>query len=189
MRTTATTGTHIRTTGPALLVLVAALLLASVVPATAGSGAADQAPTHQQASKRLVTWKGDGAKIRRASGDLQKLDATTRAFKAFTRKKLDQLWGWTDHDPACAKAPVIYVKRWRSDGWAQIPNMGVFGPRESCIQGGHWEIWAIKDGRWRTVLGGQDLPRCSQLRRKQVPAKFADVCYNADAQAVHYTGP
>jgi hypothetical protein len=139
---------------------------------------------------RSVVWRGDGVDIHRASGDLPKLARTNREFRAFTKKKLNQLWGWTDNDPDCRTAPLIVIKRWRSDGWAQITNMGVFAqPEEKCAQGGHWEIWGKKDGRWRTVVAGQDVPRCGELRRKEVPVGFADYCFSSQGDVVRYTGP
>lgn len=162
-------------------VAVVGVLLATVVTgstAAAGSGT------------RHVVWRGDGVEIHRASGDLRKLARTDAEFRTFTKKKLNQLWGWTDDDPDCRTAPLIVVKKWRSDGWAQITNMGVFAqPEEKCAQGGHWEIWGKKDGRWRTVVAGQDVPRCAELRRKGVPAGYAEWCFTRGGDVVRYTGP
>lgn len=162
-------------------VAIGGVLLAMV---TTGSTAASASGT------RHVVWRGDGVEIHRASGDLRKLAKTDPEFRAFTKKKLNQLWGWTDDDPDCRTAPLIVIKKWRSDGWAQITNMGVFAePEEKCAQGGHWEIWGQKDGRWRTVVAGQELPRCAELRRKDVPEGFANYCFNSHDDVVPYTGP
>ena len=151
------------------------------------SASPDHAPSGSDAAKvRVVTFKGDGAVIRRASGHLDRLDRTSKPFKAAVSARLDAYWKDLGATEKCATAPVIIVKRWRSDGWARISDEGTFAP---CPSGGNWAIWQRKASGWKEVLGGQDVPSCSSLRRRDVPADIWDTCYNGQGDIVTYTGP
>jgi hypothetical protein len=160
---------------------MAGILLATGL-LTAGPAGASGGDEHADRKVRTVTYRGFGVDIRRASGDLGKLSRTSPAFQRVVRNTLNQMWRASGAEPRCATAPVITVKRWRSDGWVRIENIGLFNP---CPSGGAWEIWRVHGHHKRVVLGGQDRPRCKQLTRRHVPAGIADTCYKND-QLVTY---
>ena len=167
--------------------LLGAALLCSLalLPGTSAGAAA------RPAAPAVVVYPGDGVEVWRASGDLRRLRATTPAFRAFVEKRLDRMWkGWLDADPACAHSPLVVVKTWTRDGFARIVNEGTFrhGPGTArCAGGGAQRIYAVRDGRWRAVLGAQEPFACDDLRRYEVPDVVGGPeCLDADGELVDY---
>lgn len=171
-------------------VVVTVLLTAGALPAPASLGEGASAGRSAR-SVRVVSWPGSGVEIRRASGDLHKLDTTSAPFRTFTRHHLNLIWGWTGKKPACAQSPLMIVKRWRSDGWALINDEGSFPPPDQCATGGNWAIAKRGAHGWREALGGQEYPTCRRLRRMKVPVGIAygGKCYTSASHLVRYQGP
>ncbi|MEZ0580877.1 hypothetical protein [Nocardioides sp. MH1] len=123
-----------------------------------------------------VVYHGQGATVHRASGQVDhRLAETPRAFRSFVRTRLDQIWGWTDNDPACAQAPLVVVKEVRSKV-AYISDEGSFpggpgGAPDSCATGGNYHFFVKRDGAWKAprALGGQDVMSCRTFRRWDIP--------------------
>lgn len=176
-------GTRTRTRSLTVpLLLLAALVLGGTAVAATGPAAA-RVPD----GVRVVTYDGSGVVVRRASGHLHRLHATSPDFRQAMRADLDALWQEVGGTPECRRAPVVIVKRWRSDGWATLSDEGAFRP---CPNGGHWAIWGTDaDGAWHAVLGGQEVPRCGTLRRLDVPRNMWRSCYDRHDRVVRYTGP
>jgi hypothetical protein len=153
-----------------LLLLVASTLL----PATAS--AAEHPPAQRAAHVRTVTYPGHGAVV--TLDHLDRIGATPRDFRTFVEHRLTRLWHDNDPRPECRTAATMIVKRWRSDGFALISDMGNFAP---CPGGGWIQIAVREDGHWRTPvrLGTQEPYRCSVLGSFDVPAAIVPdgVCY------------
>ena len=156
----------------AFLAVVAALALGlSPTPAGAHPGH----PDHPDGAHRVV-YKGHGVKVWRKSGQLDRLDDTSKAFRKLVRSELDRMWEeWAESDPDCAQAPLVVVKEYRRRV-AFIANQGVFsgGPGDapgSCASGGSYHFYVKRDGQWKApdALGGQDIMRCSTVRRWEIP--------------------
>ncbi|GAA4109830.1 hypothetical protein GCM10022215_04520 [Nocardioides fonticola] len=171
--------------------------LAAVAAASLGALGALAAVPHADAATtgistasagdvRVVTYKGDGVSVRRASHQLGRLADTSKDFQLAVKKGLDDLWTEDNGGKAsCATAPVVVVKKWRSDGWATLTDIGTFAP---CPTGGHQAIWRTIDGTWTEILGTQEVPKCSKLRKLEVPKNMWKQCY-AGGKVVAYTGP
>lgn len=170
-----------------LVRILAVTVVGALAPLTLAR--ADAGTTyHPRAAKvRVVTYPGFGVTIHRASHQLHRLHDTSPAFRHSVSKALNKLWRENGSDPDCATAAVVVVKRWRSDGWAYIDDIGNFEP---CATGGNWEIWRARHGSYKSVLGGQDDPTCRALRRRDVPANiWTHKCFNGHGKLVHYSGP
>lgn len=169
--------------GPAatLTLLTAALLAALLTTLTAAAGPADAAPSGRATQK--IIYPGFGAHVWRASGQLDRLAKTSPGFRHLIRIELNRLWGWTDKDPDCTQAPLVVVKEWRRRV-AFASDRGVFagGPGDApakCAGGGAYQFYVKRDGHWRRAFGGQDIPRCRQLRRWDIPRMHgATQCWN-----------
>lgn len=157
-----------------------ALLLAA--PAAAAPATA--------AATRTVTFPGSGAVVTLDHLDrLDRISRTAPDFSAFVERRLTRLWQANDPREECRTAATMIVKRWRSDGFALISDMGNFAP---CPDGGYVQI-AVRDddGRWRTPtrLGTQEVYRCRVLEAFDVPAAVTPgrECYDG-RQVVTYAG-
>ncbi|MDR7255746.1 hypothetical protein J2X46_004763 [Nocardioides sp. BE266] len=138
--------------------LLAALTL--IAPATS----AHAAPAAE--SVRTVTYKGFGATV--TLDHLDRISKTSPAFQDFVEQRLTRLWQDNDPRPKCRTAATMIVKKWRSDGYALISDMGNFAP---CPAGGWIQIAVRTDGAWRTPvrLGTQEPYSCRLLGRYDVP--------------------
>lgn len=102
---------------------------------------------------------------------LGRISTTSPAFQDFVERRLTRLWKDNDPRPKCRTAAAMIVKKWRSDGYALISDMGNFAP---CPGGGWIQIAVREDGRWRTPvrLGTQEPYGCSLLASFVVPVAF-----------------
>ena len=158
----------------ALLALVA---VSTLLPATASVAA--EASAHPPAHVRIVTYPGHGAVV--TLDHLDRVAGTSEGFRSFVERRLTRLWRDTDPRPECRTAATMIVKRWRSDGFALVSDMGSFDP---CPAGGWIQVAVREDGRWRTPvrLRTQEPYRCSVLGSFDVPVAVVPdgVCYDGD---------
>lgn len=134
------------------------------------------APVAERAAVRTVTYAGHGRTVH--LGSVGRLTGTSSAFRTFVKRELTRLWREVGGTSACKSAPYVTVKRWRSDGFAEISGIGNGSP---CPNGGYHAIWVVRNGVWRApyVLGGQEALWCSDLRAYRVPnAISGGSCYN-----------
>lgn len=174
----------------ALVGVVAVLAAGLALVVTAGGpgpARADDGPA-ERGARDWVTYAGDGVRVWRASGQLDRLSETSPAFRRFVAKQLNMMWReYVDADPACAQAPLVVVKEFRPRV-AFISNQGTFpgGPGDApdtCASGGAFHFYVKRDGEWRAplVLGGQDVMRCRTLRNWDIPRmNGARVCWNGE---------
>jgi len=94
---------------------------------------------------RTVTYPGDGVMIQRASGQMKRLNKTSKSFQRFVAKRLDQMWKVEGRLPECATAPAVTVKRWRSDGYASASENGNVIGESVCLGGGAQFIYMVQD--------------------------------------------
>ncbi|MBS2937874.1 hypothetical protein KDN32_08960 [Nocardioides sp. J2M5] len=164
-----------RRTATVLLSLLAPLALVPVALVPAAT--ADAAPTVDRATVRTVTYPHFGAEV--TLDHLDRIDDTSPAFQRFVERRLTRLWHQNDPRERCRTAATMIVKRWRSDGYAFISDMGNFAP---CPDGGYVQIAVRTDGRWRTPvrLGTQEVYGCRVLERFDVPAAIVPdrTCYD-----------
>lgn len=159
-----------RRTTTVLLSLLAPLALAAgaVQPAAAESGV------------RTVTYPHFGAEV--TLDHLDRIADTSPAFQDFVERRLTRLWQANDPRERCRTAATMIVKKWRSDGFAFISDMGNFAP---CPDGGYVQIAVRTDGQWRTPrrLGTQEVYGCRVLERFDVPAAIVPdrKCYDGAA--------
>lgn len=174
---------------PVLVVFLASMAL-TVSPVRA-AGEYGSSPTASTA--RLITFPGHGANVR-LHGGMNRLHGVSRSFKRYVRKQLKALLRVypAAQKRTCANAALVSVQRYDTGGWAYVGDIGLLpgkGAPASCARGGNWAIWHAVHGRWRTVLGGQDLPSCGDLQSRGVPASvWAQNCYSANNEVV-YNGP
>lgn len=163
-------------------VLLALLAVSALLPVTAPVAAEASAP--RPAHVRTVTYPGIGAVV--TLDHLDRISGTSDSFRTFTERRLTRLWRDNDPRVECRTAATMIVKRWRSDGFALISDMGNFDP---CPAGGWVQVAVREDGRWRTPvrLGAQEPYRCSVLGSFDVPVAIVPggVCY-AGEQLVSY---
>ena len=162
--------------------LLTVLAVSALLPTTA-AGAAEES-TDRPAHVRTVTYRGIGAVV--TLDHLGRISGTSDGFRSFTERRLTRLWHDNDPRPECRTAATMIVKRWRSDGFALISDMGNFDP---CPGGGWIQVAVREEGRWRTPvrLGTQEPYRCSVLGSFDVPVAVVPdgVCY-AEEQLVSY---
>ena len=104
-----------------------------------------------------------------------------RSFRQFARQQLRESWiNDLGRDPDCKSAPTMTVRSLRTDGFAY----GDFGtyPRPGCATGGGYvAYWAIRHGRWKEVLGTQDVPFCDELEKIGFPSELGvHKCYDGN---------
>lgn len=142
----------------------ASVLICTVVAALGLVAPAHATPA--SASVRTVTYKGFGATV--TLDHLDRISRTSPAFQGFVEHRLTRLWKANDPRPRCRAAATMIIKRWRSDGYALVSDMGNFEP---CPDGGWVQIAVRTDGRWRTPvrLGAQEPFGCRVLGHFDVP--------------------
>ncbi|HEY0645378.1 MAG TPA: hypothetical protein VGD39_18305 [Nocardioides sp.] len=158
------------------LALLSVLLsgTASLLP---GTGANTQSPAAE--SVRTVTYQGFGATV--TLDHLDRISTTSPSFQDFVEHRLTRLWKSNDPSPTCRTAATMIVKKWRSDGYALISDMGNFAP---CPAGGWIQIAVRQDGHWRTPvrLGTQEPYGCRVLSSFDVPVAVVPdgKCYDGE---------
>jgi len=164
---------------PTRLVAVATALLALVVAApatahqptsttgTAPAAAAMSAPGARDTVK--IRYPGRGVVVRRGSGDEQRLTGAPRSLKRFVRARLDTIWKQSGSRPRCATAPTVVVERYHGAGFASVAE-GVYNP---CPGGGNRATYVFRNGRWRAVLGTQEVLPCADQQWFAVPRFIA----------------
>ena len=140
------------------------VLLASTTMLLSGGTSHAHSPAAQ--SVRTVTYPGFGATV--TLDHLDRISTTSPSFQDFVERRLTRLWKNNDPRPKCRSAATMIVKKWRSDGYALISDMGNFAP---CPAGGWVQIAVREDGRWRTPvrLGAQEPFGCRVLGSFDVP--------------------
>lgn len=122
------------------------------------------------AAGRLIDYEAtdeDGIVITSAA-DTSRLTGSSAAFKRFIARQLSS--SASSGDEGCTEPPQIYVSRVDTGGWARG---GYFVPQ--C--GGYAALWAVADGAWTEVWGGQSLVDCATLNRYAIPSRVAgDTC-------------
>lgn len=88
----------------------------------------------------------------------RRLPGAPVSFQRFVRRELRRLHRVDHCDPG---AIGIGVNRLRTDGFAR-------GGVSDC--GGYVAIWKQVDGRWRQIIGTQDIWTCRELRPFEVPS-------------------
>jgi hypothetical protein len=158
------------------LTLLSVLLsgTASLLP---GTGANAQSPAAE--SVRTVTYQGLGATV--TLDHLDRISRTSPSFQDFVEHRLTRLWKSNDPSPRCRTAATMIVKKWRSDGYALISDMGNFAP---CPAGGWIQIAVRQDRQWRTPvrLGTQEPYGCRVLGSFDVPVAVVPdgKCYDGE---------
>lgn len=154
------------------------VLLSLLTPVALATGAVQPAAAESQV--RTVTYPHFGAEV--TLDHLDRISETSPAFQDFVERRLTQLWQANDPRERCRPAATMIVKRWRSDGFAFISDMGNFAP---CPGGGYVQIAVRTDGRWRTPtrLGTQEVYGCRVLERFDVPAAIVPdrKCYDGSS--------
>lgn len=126
------------------------------------------------AASRVITFGKRGAFIKSAD-EVSQLKGTSPEFQEFIADLADHLQppaGSTD----CAVG--VTVNLYDPTGFAR-------GAINEC--GGYAALWGRQDGRWKELIGTQDLWSCTDLRKFKVPSTIADTCYTSK-KAVPYTG-
>ena len=150
------------------------LRLAAVAATTAGLALAPLAPAaagmYDGPPVETRTWKGYGRTLH--AGDHVKVAG--KPFNRFLTRTLTALDG---DDPACAGSGTIILKRWRSDGYADLTSVAAYNP---CPDGGYYGVAVRQDGGWSIPreLGGQEALQCADLSSYSVPpAIYRADCY------------
>jgi hypothetical protein len=107
--------------------------------------------------------------------DVDKLRGTSPEFKAFVAAQVENLAS----TPATSECEIgVGVAAYAPSGFAR-------GSVSAC--GGYAALWGIRDGRWKELIGTQDLWSCADLRKFKVPVGLVDTCYQS-MKEVPYTG-
>ena len=153
------------------------VLLSGTALLLPGAGANAQSPA--AGSVRTVTYQGFGATV--TLDHLDRISTTSPSFQDFVEHRLTRLWKSNDPSPKCRRAATMIVKKWRSDGYALISDMGNFAP---CPAGGWIQIAVRQDGHWRTPvrLGTQEPYGCRVLSSFDVPVAVVPdgKCYDGE---------
>jgi hypothetical protein len=143
-------------------------------PPTASS---TPSPSTSSGAKDVIRFdQGDDHElfIEKAS-DVEKLTGTSAEFKAFIA---DQVANLTPPAGATDCAIGVGVAVYDPSGFAR-------GGVNAC--GGYAALWGIQDGKWKELIGTQDLWACADLRKYKVPSTMADTCYES-MKEVPYKG-
>jgi hypothetical protein len=173
---------HVR----AALLLVVAGLLAGSGAWVATSTASPSAPDRRAGD--LIKYHGTEARAVLPLGP-DRLPGAPASFRSYVKNELHRVWNLMGHDPACKTAPEIIVHAIRTDGFAL--GAEITRPRGPRCNGGGGaaEIWAIRHGQWKAVIGSQDYWPCDKLVKFAVPSEIGvHECYDG-YQVVPYDHP
>jgi len=136
----------------------------------------------------LITYHGTEARAVLPVGP-DRLPGAPASFRKFVKKTLQHDWNLLGYYPSCKTAPMIFVHAIRTDGFAM--GSETTRPRGPHCDGGGGaaEIWAIRNGAWKTVIGSQDYWPCDKLEKFAIPSEIGvDECYDG-VQLVPYDHP
>ena len=93
-----------------------------------------------------VTYPGAGVEVH-ADDVTRRLGDTDRSFRQFATSWLERQdrQAVSAGGDECAGSATMVVKRFRSDGYAWVANMGRFAP---CPSGGYYGIAVMRSGDW-----------------------------------------
>jgi len=154
----------------ALFVLTVTLLLAGIPGTTADARVvADRATGSQPKLYRYSDEQGDVTSA--TVHDTGKLPKAPASFRSFIDRRLTALWrSDLGSDPACDSSAVVGVNAVRTDGY----GMAAIGTdrQRGCDRSvaGHVELYAKRNGGWRTIYGGEDIPPCAKLVKVGFPS-------------------
>jgi hypothetical protein len=141
-------------------------------------------PPAQRAGE-LIRYHGTEARAVLPLGD-DRLPGAPASFRTFVKKELRRAWALLGHYPNCQTSTLIIVHAIRTDGFAI--GAEISRPRgEHCDGGGGAaQIWAIRKGEWKAVIGSQDYWPCDKLLRFGIPSEIGvHECYDGE-QVVPY---
>ena len=169
-----------------LLVLATIALLATAPVTTAGADAV--VPRAAGSEPKLHTYSDEQGDVTSATvHGTGKLPGAPASFRAFVDRRLTALWrSDLRSDPACDSSAVVGVSAVRTDGY----GMAAIGTdrQRGCERSvaGHVELYARRNGAWRTFFGGEDIPPCARLVRVGFPSAVGvRTCMDGD-QVVAY---
>lgn len=146
-------------------------------PINPPTGNASSAPTSDPAASGVILFDvGDiHTLFIEKPSDVDKLKGTSPEFKAFIADQVKSLTA----APATSECEIgVGVAAYAPSGFAR-------GNVSAC--GGYAALWGIRDGRWKELIGTQDLWSCTDLRKFKVPAGLVDSCYES-MKEVPYAG-
>jgi hypothetical protein len=167
----------------ALLLAVASALVVSGAWLATSDGSPPPPSSHRDGV--LITYHGTEARGVLPLGP-DRLPGAPTAFRKFVKNELHRVWAILGHYPNCKTSPEVFVHAIRTDGFALGGE--IVRPRGAHCDGGggHAAIWAIRQGRWKEVIGTQDEWPCSRLERFGIPSEIGvHQCYDG-AQVVPY---
>lgn len=170
----------------ALLLLVSSLLVVSGAWLATSTGSSP--PTPSDRDGELIRYHGTEARAVLPLGP-DRLPGAPASFRKFVKRTLQHDWELLGHYPNCKTAPLVFVHAIRTDGFAM--GSETTRPRGPHCDGGGGaaEIWAIRKGEWKTVIGSQDYWPCDKLERFGIPSEIGvDECYDG-YQLVPYDHP
>jgi len=169
-----------------------ALLLVALALALSGTWLATStaSPRHDREARAgtLIKYHGTEARAVLPLGP-DRLPGAPASFRAFVKSELHRMWDLMGTYPNCKTSPEVFVHAIRTDGFAIGGE--ITRPRGAHCDagGGAAEIWAIRHGRWKTVVGTQDLWPCDKLEKFGVPSEIGvHECYDG-SQVVPYDHP
>ena len=172
-------------------VRVAFLLLVAAALAVSGSWLATSTgslPAPAQRDGELINYHGTEARAVLPLGD-DRLPGAPASFRRFVKKTLQHDWDLLGHYPSCRTATLITVHAIRTDGFAIGSETSRPRGAHCDAGGGAAEIWAIRKGEWKVVIGTQDQWPCDRLERFGIPSEIGvHECYDGE-QTVPYDHP
>jgi hypothetical protein len=168
-----------------LLSVVVALVVSGAWLATS-TGSAAGPSTHRDGV--LISYHGTEARAVLPLG-ADRLPGAPASFRKYVKKELQRDWAVLGHYPNCRTSPLITVHAIRTDGFA-IGSETVRPRGQHCEGGGGAaEIWAIRKGEWKAVIGSQDYWPCDKLEKFGIPSEIGvRECYDGE-QTVPYDHP
>ncbi|MFT4286649.1 hypothetical protein [Nocardioides sp.] len=111
----------------------------------------------------------------------QSLPGAPAGLLEHAREVLQEEWSKAfGNDPACRGIATATVAAISDRGFASV-DLGYDGEPGDCeiegYGGGLHEVWAVQDGRWSSVYGGQEPPTCKLLQRNGVPRDIEPQCF------------